>query len=81
MNALPPPRDVVSTTPPVKVPENPLRLQQRAPDFLPTQGDFALYGFEQAMRMATERARDTGKRHVVTCGRYSPGAFRVQAWR
>lgn len=62
------------------------RLQQLAPSFEPLRGDNVLSGFERAMREATDRARHTGLRQLVTCARYCTGLqgepmMRVQAWR
>lgn len=68
------------------VQQNPLRLQQRAPRFAKSEGDAVLLGFERAMNVAAQRARETGQRQVVTTARYFRRAYgervmRVQAWR
>lgn len=67
------------------------RLAHRRPlfDSAVTGGtDSIVNGIENALRVATERARTTGQRHVVTVSPYSPvfdspgePGMRVQAWR
>lgn len=66
--------------------QNPLRLQQRRPALNPQVGDVVCIGFARALQVATERARVTGTRQVVTLSPYAPmfpgdPQLRVQAWR
>ena len=66
------------------------RLRHRAPTFhgrLSGGPDEVRVGTERALRFATERARQTGQRQVVTVSPYSRirneggPSMRVQAWR